>query len=301
MKINRYRNRILAGILTVLAVFVLTVPVVRAEADENTSILPQQQEDTAVQNAVNEGENPGDDIVIPEQEEPLESKEGPSSCSNGLQTPDADGEGEETDEESAYLMTDSATGIRAEADLSVVPQGILFYVTPVNQGEPYEMLVQLLSVRAENFAAYDLRFIDLTAGGEYRPAGKVSYTIPVPSEYDTDRLSVWRIDTETMERQDVSFSFENGSVMVETDRTGLFVVAQTKIMDLPASLDPTEKVEKLELSKTTYDSPKRVYVNTSSHLAVPQTGDESPIGVWIILFVAAGAAVVVLFVIRKKK
>ena len=77
-------------------------------------------------------------------------------------------------------MTDPATGISAEADISVIPQGTIMWVTPLESGQNYELLKMLLSMTADQFKIYDIRFFDL-AGNAVQPGGSVKISGPIPA------------------------------------------------------------------------------------------------------------------------
>ena len=51
-------------------------------------------------------------------------------------------------------------------------------------------------------------------------------------------------------RTELSFTYNNGKAVFETDHSGIYVVMEKKVQpQLPASLEMTSKVEKLELTK----------------------------------------------------
>ena len=52
----------------------------------------------------------------------------------------------EAEDRQSWQMTDPATGISAEADVSAIPLGTIMWVTPLESGQNYELLSMLLSV-----------------------------------------------------------------------------------------------------------------------------------------------------------
>ena len=80
----------------------------------------------------------------------------------------------------SWQMTDPATGISAEADVSAIPLGTIMWVTPLESGQNYELLSMLLSVTADQFRIYDIRFFDLT-GNPVEPGGAVRISVPIPA------------------------------------------------------------------------------------------------------------------------
>ena len=202
-------------------------------------------------------------------------------------------EDQEAEEQQIWQMTDPASGISAEADVSVIPQGTTMLVTPLESGQSYEMLKMLLSMTADRFRVYDIRFFDM-AGNAVQPGGSVKISVPIPDGYAPDRLAVYHISMEG-KRTELAFTAVNGSAVFETAQFSLFAIAEKKDAgaqtDLPSSLAPTEKIPRLELDKAsagTAGSAARAAF--SKNLASPATGDGQELMRWAALAVLTGAA-----------
>lgn len=203
-------------------------------------------------------------------------------------------EDQEAEEQQIWQMTDPASGISAEADVSVIPQGTTMLVTPLESGQSYEMLKMLLSMTADRFRIYDIRFFDM-AGNAVQPGGSVKISVPIPDGYAPDRLAVYHISMEG-KRTELAFTAVNGSAVFETAQFSLFAIAEKKKdagaqTDLPSSLAPTEKIPRLELDKAsagTAGSAARAAF--SKNLASPATGDGQELMRWAALAVLTGAA-----------
>ena len=202
-----------------------------------------------------------------------------------------------TEGQQIWQMTDPATGISAEADISVIPQGTIMWVTPLESGQNYELLKMLLSMTADQFKIYDIRFFDMT-GSAVQPGGSVKISVPIPDGYALDRLAVYHISMEG-KRTELAFTAENGSAVFETDQFSLFAIAEKKQdsgaqTDLPSSLAPTEKIPRLELDKTAAGtSGSASGAGYAKNTASPATGDVQESMRWTVLAVLTGAAATV--------
>lgn len=202
-------------------------------------------------------------------------------------------EDQEAEEQQIWQMTDPASGISAEADVSVIPQGTVMLVTPLESGQSYEMLKMLLSMTSDRFRIYDIRFFDM-AGNAVQPCGSVKISVPIPDGYAPDRLAVYHISMEG-KRTELAFTAVNGSAVFETAQFSLFAIVEKKNAgaqtDLPSSLAPTEKIPRLELDKAsagTAGSAARAAF--SKNPASPATGDGQELMRWAALAVVTGAA-----------
>ena len=67
------------------------------------------------------------------------------------------------------------------------------YVTPIESGESYDQISTLMSMIADQFKVYDIRFINMMDYSMTEPSGMVRISIPVPEGFDTDHLSVSKL------------------------------------------------------------------------------------------------------------
>lgn len=192
------------------------------------------------------------------------------------------------------------------ADLTVV-------IEPISSGhELYGSLSQFLSLSAERFQIYTVGFVSGMTQQPAVPDEAVSVALAVPSDYDLDRTVVSRISLggTTPVRTELAFTYQNGEAQFETAEAGIYAVMEKRPqVQLPPSLEPTEKVEKLELNKkyptVTETSEVSSVSKKNASVVNPQTGDDNTVMVWgIITAVAAAAvaaAVVVIIIIRKRR
>lgn len=200
---------------------------------------------------------------------------------------------------SEFLQEDPATGITAEAAEAVFPAGTMLYVTSLESGEAYDQISTLMTMIADQFKVYDIRFINMMDQSMAEPAGRVKISIPIPEGYDTEHLSVSRLG-EDGTRTEMTFEIADGKAVFETDAAGTFLIAQMK--DLPDSLAMTEKTEKVELTKrVSQQAAGTSAVSKTSLLTSPKTGDDTDAAVWGGLMAAAVVVLLVFVVIKRKK
>ena len=284
-----------------------------ADEDEETDTEAVQEDagqvpETETESAEESGQNSREEAETSDEDENME---------NGMTEEGTVSDPDKTDDGTAdtdvpYSSTDSATGISIEAEAGVIPALSFFVVTPLESGEEYEMLRMLLSATQDQFQIYNLGLWDMT-GQSVAPSGTVTVKIPVPSGYESDRLAVYKIGMDGS-RTEQTIRLEDGAAVFETEELGLYAITQKKDeaqMQLPDRLEPTEKVDRLELNKIQLsaaagssgtsvktDSENVGYEKTT---AVPETGDDTNVTVWIVLAVVAAAAVVAVVIIRKRK
>ena len=197
-----------------------------------------------------------------------------------------------------------------EGELPEIPDLVFPVVLPLTEGTEYEQLSTFLGLSADRFAIYTLVFVD--AGRQpVQPDEAVEVSLDIPADYDMSRVVVSEVSVEgeTPQRTELDFEAKDGKAVFSTDHMGIYVVMEKTVYpSLPGSLEPTEKIDRLELSKTI---PSALAATSSvagagsvSALSVsaPLTGDNgvSP-AVWIGIMIAAVAAVVVVIIIKKKK
>lgn len=178
-----------------------------------------------------------------------------------------------------------------------------FPVLMDSSNELYGSLSQFLSLSSDQFQIYTVAVIDPVTQQPVQPDGPVEVSLDVPSGYDTDRVVISEIsmDGETPVRTELSFTYKNGKAVFKTDHSGVYVIMEKKVQQkLPASLEMTSKVEKLELTKKYPDS---VSLTSSSGTRTlnPQTGDDNTVLIWGVVTAIAAAAVIALVVIIIKR
>lgn len=291
-------------------------------AGENGGSQQNQTEGTAAtESAVKEeAEQTGDDALQSGQSESgtetaessntdnntdnnTEGSTGQTEGSNGTeqQTP---AEGEQPSDDGDGELPPDWDGELPPGGGTEIPTGPVTVVLPMESGEEYELLSQFLALSSDQFSVYTVAFIDPVTGTPVQPEEAVEVTLSIPSGYDMSRVVVSEItmNGETPSRTEISYTNENNSAVFKTDHAGLYVVMEKKVQaELPPSLEMTDKVEKLKLTKTFPTS--LPYTSASgTYSANPQTGDDANVIVWVC--VAAAAVVIIvggIVIIRKRR
>lgn len=235
------------------------------------------------------GQTEGSDET--EQQTPAEGEQ-PSDDGDGELPPDWDGE-----------LPPGWDGELPPGGGTEIPTGPVTVVLPMESGEEYELLSQFLALSSDQFSVYTVAFIDPVTGTPVQPEEAVEVTLSIPSGYDMSRVVVSEItmNGETPSRTEISYTNENNSAVFKTDHAGLYVVMEKKVQaELPPSLEMTDKVEKLKLTKTLPTS--LPYTSASgTYSANPQTGDDANVIVWVCVAAAAVAVIVGGIVIIRKR
>ena len=257
-------------------------------------------ESSAEKNRENTGEKPGQGQAAGSEKEAGVVSENRDTEQNGQ----ADGLADENQDVTADGNADEIAGEEAD-DRAADPgenteQNAVYPVLiPLESGEQYEQLSAFLSLSADQFKAYIIMFVD-AGQNPAQPEGETQITLPVPAEYDMSRVVVSEITMtgNTPQRTELSYTAAegNGNVVFQTDHAGLFVVMEKKVQaELPPSLEMTDKVENLELTK--YESSLAAGAVSS----VPKTGDERNGFLWLGLSSAVSTGLILLVIVKSMK
>ena len=246
----------------------------------------------------NIGEKPGQGQITDSEKETA----GPSENSdlengrqdNGLTDKSQNVDAAEDANGVVYEGADAGVGDLGESAEQDVVYPVLI---PLESGDQYEQLGEFLSLSTDHFKAYIIMFVD-AGQNPAQPEGETQITLPVPAEYDMSRAVVSEITMtgNTPQRTELSYTAGNGNVVFQTDHAGLFVVMEKKVQaELPPSLDMTDKVENLELTR--YESSAAAGTVTS----VPKTGDERAGFLWMGLSSAVSTGLILLVIVKSMK
>lgn len=186
----------------------------------------------------------------------------------------------------AVFMLLPGTVQAAETDIPPENEKLLTPdVIPMDSSAPeYSALSQFLSLIAGRFQIY------VVAAGE--PGNTERVSLPIPDGTDTEKISVGEIvqgseqGTQVPSWIEQNFQMENGMAVIETDHAGIYAVIEKKEqIKLPDSLEKTDKIEKLELTKKYYSGVDTSVsavksVSARSAASVPKTGDNLTVSLW---------------------
>ena len=251
---------------------------------------------TDVQDTGAEKETSGtDDKSDPSDDDQNDGQQSEDAKENGQQNEDAKEDGQQTGS--------GQEGTWPGGIPEITRDPMAFPILMDSSNELYSSLSQFLSLSSDQFQIYTVAVIDPATQQPVEPDSPVEVSLDMPSGYDTDKVVVSEIsmDGETPVRTELSFTYNNGKAVFETDHSGIYVVMEKKVQpQLPASLEMTSKVEKLELTKKYPDS---VSLTSSSGTRTlnPQTGDDNTVLIWGVVTAIAAAAVIALVVIIIKR
>ncbi len=245
----------------------------------------------------------------PEEEDPAE----PEDPEDGNPTEPKDPEGEDPDGTET-----PGTETPVIPPVTIPPMAM---AVPMDTSDPmYAQLEQFLTLIADRFQIYTVAVVELTdptnpsdpsAWQPTVPEEAVEVSLAIPEGYDPSRTVVAEIGqsagSQTPAWTEIIYQNINGSAVFKTDHSGLFVIAEEKQWkDIPASLEMTSKVDRLELTKV-YPSGSRTSGALPASLkystAVPLTGDDYSVFIWGGITVLAAAAVIagIIIIIKRKK
>ncbi len=294
----------------------------RALADETTGIqltnvgqsadLVQSEDDSLTETAEPESAENGENVEDTEAEDTESPEDAAGDASGedpGLQGSSVDS-GKESGEEPGDQSDPSVPGeeeVPGGEEIPEIPKLIFPVTLPLTEGAEYEQLSTFLNLSADRFAIYTVVFVDMSQQ-PVQPDEAVEVALPIPSDYDMNRVVVSEISVEgsTPQRTELGFESRDGNAVFSTDHMGIYVVMEkTVYSELPGSLTPTDKVDRLELSKTVPAvlamTPSAAGISTSGMQSAPLTGDTgiSPV-IWIVIMIAAVAAAVIVVIIKRK-
>ena len=269
------------------------------EAEKATEIETEELADTKDQTEPGnpEEENPTKQ-ENPEEEDPAEPENPEEEDPDGTETP--------------------GTETPVIPPVTIPPMAV---AEPMDTSDPmYAQLEQFLTLIADRFQIYTVAVVELTdptnpsdpsAWQPTVPEEAVEVSLAIPEGYDPSRTVVAEIGqsagSQTPAWTEITYQNINGGAVFKTDHSGLFVIAEEKQWkDIPASLEMTSKVDRLELTKV-YPSGSRTSGALPASLkystSVPLTGDDYSVFIWGGVTVLAAAAVIagIIIIIKRRK
>lgn len=245
---------------------------VYAEETEEAEIMPGSEADSV-------GIFPGGDMGIGKEEN--EAAENKIAETSEDDTDDILGNSTEGEPADDAEIPEEGTAEKGTAEdqgqTAVYP-----ILIPIGSGSPqYEQLSAFLALSADRFQIYMVTFAD-GQGKPVQPDGPVQAAADIPEDYDMERTVVSEISMEgdTPLRTELSYTVSDGKAVFRTDHAGLFVIMEKKALpELPPSLDMTDKVEPLDLTK--YSGNAGSGTGQAVLTSVPATGDQAAPFLWI--------------------
>ena len=337
-------RKIFVTVLAAALISGMTVPAAafaqEAETQEDPVIMEEENSETELQKAETPEEEEITDAETPEEEESTDTEKATETETEELTDTEDPTEPEDPEEEDPAEPEDPEDGNPTEpkdpegedpdgtetpgTETPVIPPVTIppmAMAVPMDTSDPmYAQLEQFLTLIADRFQIYTVAVVELTdptnpsdpsAWQPTVPEEAVEVSLAIPEGYDPSRTVVAEIGqsagSQTPAWTEIIYQNINGSAVFKTDHSGLFVIAEEKQWkDIPASLEMTSKVDRLELTKV-YPSGSRTSGALPASLkystAVPLTGDDYSVFIWGGITVLAAAAVIagIIIIIKRKK
>lgn len=128
-----------------------------------------------------------------------------------------------THNEQPVTIADEATGIKINADNSVVPEGTTMIANAITEGEQLDKVKEAIKDVSNRFSAFDLSLEKDNV--KIQPTGKVTVSIPIPSGYDQSRLAIYYIADDGT-KTELPSTIQENNISFETDHFSTYVVAE---------------------------------------------------------------------------
>ena len=238
-------RKIFVTVLAAALISGMTVPAAafaqEAETQEDPVIMEEENSETELQKAETPEEEEITDAETPEEENPTEPGDPEGEDPDGTETP--------------------GTETPVIPPVTIPPMAM---AVPMDTSDPmYAQLEQFLTLIADRFQIYTVAVVELTdptnpsdpsAWQPTVPEEAVEVSLAIPEGYDPSRTVVAEIGQSAGSQMpawtEITYQNINGGAVFKTDHSGLFVIAEEKQWkDIPASLEMTSKVDRLELTK----------------------------------------------------
>ena len=324
-------RKIFVTVLAAALISGMTVPAAafaqEAETPADPVIMEEENSETELQKAETPEEEEIPDAETLEEEESTDTEKATETETEELTDTEDPTEPEDPEEENPAEPEDpegedpdgtETPGTETPVIPPVTIPPMAMAVPMDTSDSMYAQLEQFLTLIADRFQIYTVAVVELTdptnpsdpsAWQPTVPEEAVEVSLAIPEGYDPSRTVVAEIEqsagSQTPAWTEITYQNINGGAVFKTDHSGLFVIAEEKQWkDIPASLEMTSKVERLELTKV-YPSGSRTSGALPASLkystSVPLTGDDYSVFIWGGVTVLAAAAVIAGIIIHNKK
>lgn len=167
-------------------------------------------------------------------------------------------------------VTNKDTNIELEYAEDIMPNDIRLEVDKIEKDANYDKIEKELK-EVSRFELFDINL--LKNGEKIQPNGKVKLRIPIPEEFDKERLAVYRIEETEKIEYDITIVKINGKefVQFETDHFSNYVLAEKKKENnTDNNLDNNKNND-----TTNVDNNMDKSIDTKDELEEPKTGTNS--------------------------
>lgn len=157
------------------------------------------------------------------------------------------------EEKKEISNTDNNTNIKLETTTAVVPEDTTLEIERITEGEDYNIVVATLGEKINKFTLYEITL--KSNGVKIQPNGKVKISIPVPEEFNKEKLVVYRINEDgTKVKYDIKIETIDGKdyATFETDHFSLYTLAMEEANNGSRELDETPKTGNADITTCTF-------------------------------------------------
>lgn len=148
------------------------------------------------------------------------------------------------------IKSDTTTNIKLEAPTGVIPSNTVMEVQTVTTGNTFNQVKTVLT-DVKNFKVFDITL--KSNGAKIQPNGKLKISIPIPNEFDTSKLTVYRITDDNKKTEyNVKIVTENNIkyATFETDHFSTYVLAEAEKTSNNSTSGATNTDKKDDTPKT---------------------------------------------------
>ena len=162
---------------------------------------------------------------------------------------------EKSEDNTNTTIKNDETNIELKADTNVVPSNTKLEATEIKTEKILNIVKESLKEISNKYISYDITL--KSDGVAIQPNGKVKISIPIPSNFDKTKLSVFRIsDDGTKIKYDTKV--ENNVATIETDHFSTYVLAENNVVaknddnknNTTEKQEPTQQTKKGEKDET---------------------------------------------------
>lgn len=162
---------------------------------------------------------------------------------------------EKSEDNTNTTIKNEKTNIELKADTNVVPSNTKLEATEIKTEKILNIVKESLKEISNKYISYDITL--KSDGVAIQPNGKVKISIPIPSNFDKTKLSVFRIsDDGTKIKYDTKV--ENNVATIETDHFSTYVLAENNVVaknddnknNTTETQEPTQQTKKGEKDET---------------------------------------------------
>lgn len=172
---------------------------------------------------------------------------------------------------------DTATGVKLQTTSDVLSGNIVLSSIKVTEKSILNIVKTALKRISNKYIAYDINLLENNI--KIQPNGKVKIGLPIPNNYNKEKLAVYRID-DNGEKIEYAVTIEEDYATFETDHFSIYVLTKKQENDAL-----TIDIESEKITTNSYTD------------EVPDTGDFTNITAFLILFIAC---IFIIFVISQK-